>query len=89
MAVRGTKFNRVFNHAARSSLNVIPEADKLERLMRSNDALNELSYHTAPVSRDILAQKAEIMEAWTQSLKDRQCEDATNVEEAVRISDKE
>lgn len=63
-----TKFNMSFNGSTSSSPNLILELDAYGRLMRRTDAPNESSNHTARASRDILAQEANTMDAWTQVL---------------------
>lgn len=63
------------------------KVDELERLMRRTDASDESSYDTESASRDILAQGAYMMDAWTQALEDRDCQDAANVEVDNDIKD--
>lgn len=47
----------------------------------------DLSYHWARVSKDILAQEAESTDEWTQTLKDRNREDAVIVDDNIEIED--
>lgn len=64
------------NRFIRSNRNVIPPEDVPEPLMRCSDAPHESVYHTAHTSGGILVKQSEIMDACTQGLQDRDCEDA-------------
>lgn len=61
--------------------------DDSDRLMICRDAQNESSYHMARGAREVLAQKAEIMDACTQALKDAGGNDADQVDEDIEIED--
>lgn len=50
---------------------------------------NESSYHTVQASRDVFAQKPKIMDAWMQVLEDRHREDASSIDEGIKIEKKE
>lgn len=46
-------------------------------------------HRTASPSGEIIAQKAEITDAWTQDLKDHDSKDADSVDEDIKIEEKE
>lgn len=63
--------------------------DEPERLTRGTDAQNESSYSRSRASRDIFAQKTQILDAWTQDLGDHDHEDVGNIDEDIKIEDEE
>lgn len=65
-----------FNHSTCFNPNLIPDVDELKHLMRCTDALNDSLYHTARAWNGIIAQGAEIMDAWTEAMQDYDREDA-------------
>lgn len=58
-----------FNYSTRFYPNIIFKMNELGRFLRHYNASNEFLNHTTPASKIILAQKPEIMDAWTQALK--------------------
>lgn len=76
-----------FNSSNSSRSNVILNVDEPRRSMTGTNALNESSYQTAKAWRDIFVQWAELIQAWTQALKDHDGEDISNVDKDAEIED--
>lgn len=72
-----------------SNPNIIPEVDEPVRLMRCTNVRVAPSYHVARASREIIVQEVEIMDEWTQALKDPDAEYADNVDGGVETEEKE
>lgn len=72
-----------------SNPNVVPKVDERKGLMRRTEASNESSYHTTSALKEIRAQKAEVIEAWTQALEYHDGKDADNVDGDIKIENEE
>lgn len=80
-----TKFIMAFNRSAQCNGNLILRVYEHERLMWCTDAPNEYSCHIARASSYILEQEAEIVDAWTRALEDRDCKDVANVNKDIKV----
>lgn len=63
--------------------------DEPERVMKSTDEMNELSYPMALASIKTLLQDTENMDAFMQAFEDCHSEDPDNVHEAIEMEDEE
>lgn len=64
--------NIYFNSSTRSYPKFIPERNELERLMSHTDGPSESLKHKERTIREIHTQQAEVMDAWTLVLEDRE-----------------